>query len=144
MAEDYLPMVRNALNKGGYNKGGYFYECPNGHPYFVSECGRPMVSYTCPQCGATIGGAHHKLDPTNKAARTTDTTEQGYALGHPSHRETIPNTERHLDPSSCAIVRAIMHGCLLWASCTNEVFRSDNGLLMFFITNRMTLMVCYI
>jgi hypothetical protein len=113
MPEDYLPMARAALR-------GIFYECPQGHPYFVTECGRPMVNYACPQCGSKIGGVNHKLESTNRVARTNDTTETGYALGPPSQREVNATAERDLNPPSCAIVRAIMHGCLLWASCTNE------------------------
>ena len=51
--------------KGGCNfaaaMGGGWYECPNGHTYYVSECGMPMQEYHCPECGATIGGSDHVL-----------------------------------------------------------------------------------
>ena len=50
----------------------------------------------------------------------TDNTEQGYALGLPEQRETLPSPERSLSPAACAILRAIMHSALLWASCNNE------------------------
>ena len=50
-----------------------------------------------------------------------DTTETGYALGDPDHRGQIPFPERCLAPAACAILRALMHCCLLWASCNNEV-----------------------
>ena len=53
---------------------------------------------------------------------STDTTETGYALGHPDQRETIPSSERTLSPAACAIVRVLMHASLLWASCNNEVY----------------------
>ena len=51
----------------------------------------------------------------------TDTTEFGYVLGQPNERETAPSAERYLSPSSCSIIRALMHSSFLWSSCTNEV-----------------------
>ena len=56
-----------------------------------------------------------------KCSISTDNTETGYALGPPTQREAVPTSERSLHPPSCAIIRALMHSCLLWASCTNEV-----------------------
>lgn len=52
---------------------------------------------------------------------STDNTETGYALGKVNHRETVPTSERSLSPPGCAIVRALMHSSLLWATCNNEV-----------------------
>ena len=49
-----------------------------------------------------------------------DTTQTGYALGFPEQRETLPFSERSLSPAACAILRAIMHSALLWATCNNE------------------------
>uniref|UniRef100_A0A1X7TWB5 RZ-type domain-containing protein n=1 Tax=Amphimedon queenslandica TaxID=400682 RepID=A0A1X7TWB5_AMPQE len=121
MPEDSLPIVRNAVGRG------QFYECLKGHLYFVSECGRPVQEYTCPVCHCKIGGLKYKLEVANKAARTTDITETGYALGLPNQRETVLLTERSLTPSSCAVIRALMHCSLLWSSCTNE--HATEGLL---------------
>ncbi|KAL9633009.1 MAG: hypothetical protein Q9164_004954 [Protoblastenia rupestris] len=39
---------------------GHWYYCANGHPFTVGECGMPMETATCPQCGATVGGTHHE------------------------------------------------------------------------------------
>ncbi|KAF8748917.1 P-loop containing nucleoside triphosphate hydrolase protein [Rhizoctonia solani] len=39
---------------------GHFYQCPNGHPYVIGECGGAMQVSTCPECGAAIGGSHHR------------------------------------------------------------------------------------
>jgi hypothetical protein len=44
---------------------GTWYVCPNGHPYSVGECGRPMESIPCPTCGARIGGHDHVPDSGN-------------------------------------------------------------------------------
>ena len=49
---------------------GHWYYCVNGHPFTVGECGMPMQTATCPQCGATIGGTHHQ--PVAGVTRATD------------------------------------------------------------------------
>jgi len=46
--------------------GGAWYACPNGHYYSIGECGRPMETSTCPQCGASIGGNDHNLLNNNR------------------------------------------------------------------------------
>ncbi|PKC05361.1 hypothetical protein RhiirA5_485721 [Rhizophagus irregularis] len=35
------------------------YSCTCGYRYFVGECGRPMATGRCPNCGKTIGGSDH-------------------------------------------------------------------------------------
>jgi hypothetical protein len=58
---------------GEYNYGGspsdHWYECPNGHPYFIGDCGMAMMASTCRECEAQIGGASHTLNPTNRRAQ---------------------------------------------------------------------------
>lgn len=39
---------------------GHWYYCVNGHPFTVGECGMPMQTSRCPQCGATVGGTDHR------------------------------------------------------------------------------------
>jgi len=57
---------------GGYNYGGswssHWYQCPNGHPYFIGECGGAMQQSRCPDCGAPVGGSSHRLLSTNRTA----------------------------------------------------------------------------
>ncbi|EEB96002.1 hypothetical protein MPER_04937, partial [Moniliophthora perniciosa FA553] len=48
---------------------GHFYNCPNGHPFVITECGGAMEASQCPECGATIGGTNHTLDASNTRAR---------------------------------------------------------------------------
>lgn len=38
---------------------GHWYYCANGHPFTVGECGMPMQTSRCPQCGASVGGSNH-------------------------------------------------------------------------------------
>lgn len=39
---------------------GHWYYCANGHPFTVGECGMPMQTARCPQCGAPVGGSDHQ------------------------------------------------------------------------------------
>lgn len=58
----------------GYNYGGswadHWYECPNGHPYFIGNCGQAMQTAKCAECGEEVGGSNHRLLPTNKQSDT--------------------------------------------------------------------------
>jgi hypothetical protein len=68
-----LKEVLNAMNQvHGYNYGGgwssHWYECPNGHPYFIGECGRAMELGTCNECGEQIGGGGHHLLASNRSS----------------------------------------------------------------------------
>ncbi|KAH0370150.1 hypothetical protein KCU65_g2843, partial [Aureobasidium melanogenum] len=39
---------------------GHWWQCENGHPFTIGECGMPMQTARCPQCGGTIGGQGHQ------------------------------------------------------------------------------------
>ena len=39
---------------------GHWYTCERGHPFTIGECGMPMEQAHCPECGAHIGGQHHR------------------------------------------------------------------------------------
>ena len=39
---------------------GHWYYCENGHPFTVGECGMPMETSQCPQCGSPVGGHDHQ------------------------------------------------------------------------------------
>ncbi|KAH8693395.1 hypothetical protein GQ44DRAFT_792364 [Phaeosphaeriaceae sp. PMI808] len=39
---------------------GHWYYCENNHPFTVGECGMPMETARCPQCGAPVGGHNHQ------------------------------------------------------------------------------------
>ncbi|TQV90192.1 NF-X1 finger and helicase domain-containing protein [Cordyceps javanica] len=42
---------------------GHWYNCVNGHPFAIGECGMPMEQARCPECGAPIGGQNHQSVP---------------------------------------------------------------------------------
>ncbi|EME78551.1 uncharacterized protein MYCFIDRAFT_37116 [Pseudocercospora fijiensis CIRAD86] len=39
---------------------GHWYRCANGHLFTIGECGMAMQLSRCPQCGAAVGGQHHR------------------------------------------------------------------------------------
>ncbi|KAI4121000.1 MAG: hypothetical protein LQ338_006623 [Usnochroma carphineum] len=48
---------------------GHWYYCENGHPFTIGECGMPMQTSRCPQCGAQVGGQSHRpLEGVTRAA----------------------------------------------------------------------------
>mmetsp|Transcript_39753 Transcript_39753/g.100158 ORF Transcript_39753/g.100158 Transcript_39753/m.100158 type:complete len:211 (+) Transcript_39753:2122-2754(+) len=56
----------NNNNEGTY--GGHWYECENGHPYTIGECGGAMQRSMCLECGVPIGGGSHRLTAGNRRA----------------------------------------------------------------------------
>lgn len=51
---------------------GHWYQCPNGHPYAIGECGGAMQISQCLDCGAQIGGQQHTLLNQNSVATFMD------------------------------------------------------------------------
>ena len=49
-------------------KKGHWYQCVNGHPYVIGECGGAMEESRCPECNSTIGGTEHRLASGNRHA----------------------------------------------------------------------------
>jgi hypothetical protein len=68
-----IAKVVSAMNKiDGYDYGGswssHWYECPNGHPYFIGDCGGAMVTSRCIECGEPVGENSHRLLSSNRTA----------------------------------------------------------------------------
>ena len=57
----------------------HWYYCENGHPFTIGECGMPMETSQCPQCGSPIGGLDHRVVGGVRAA--TDLDRQFGGLG---------------------------------------------------------------
>lgn len=70
--DEIMSVLKAMSSQSGYNYGtswsSHWYECPNGHPYFIGECGGAMQRSTCIECGAPVGGTGHTLDSTNRQA----------------------------------------------------------------------------
>lgn len=58
---------------------GHWYYCANGHPFTIGECGAPMQTSQCPQCGSPVGGQNHQL--LDGIRRATDLELQFGGLG---------------------------------------------------------------
>ena len=58
---------------------GHWYYCANGHPFTIGECGMPMQTSQCPQCGSPIGGHGHR--PVDGVTHATDLERQFGGLG---------------------------------------------------------------
>ncbi|CAG8640251.1 1615_t:CDS:10 [Funneliformis mosseae] len=56
-----------------FSGSGHWYECPNGHPYTIGECGGAMQASRCPDCGAAVGGGSHSLTSGNRRNVEFDT-----------------------------------------------------------------------
>ncbi|KAF8599524.1 hypothetical protein BDV93DRAFT_526047 [Ceratobasidium sp. AG-I] len=61
-------MMEGSGRESGLSHTGHFYQCPNGHPYAIGECGGAMQASTCPECGARIGGGSHQITAGNTHA----------------------------------------------------------------------------
>ncbi|KAK4466113.1 hypothetical protein QBC42DRAFT_293724 [Cladorrhinum samala] len=58
-----LEMIKTAMVSGRAGiatHSGHWYNCENGHPFAIGECGMPMEEARCPECGARIGGQNHQ------------------------------------------------------------------------------------
>ncbi|XP_048587615.1 E3 ubiquitin-protein ligase rnf213-alpha isoform X3 [Nematostella vectensis] len=109
MPEDIIPEVRSA-----FSGTGQLYECPNGHPYVITECGRPTQQLNCTECRAPIGGISHNLVAGNRPAQTGDRTNTGHCIGAATNRSVAP--ERGLSSVAVSFVRLLVHGSMLIGS----------------------------
>ncbi|XP_077981890.1 E3 ubiquitin-protein ligase RNF213-like [Glandiceps talaboti] len=114
MPEDSIMDVKMALRRV---ESLTWYECVNGHPYTIGECGRPRMLWKCADCGVAIGGVNYAFaDKKGTAARNEDTSQTGHILGDPLKRKRTAETERNMSPLATAIVRIICHAALAIAA----------------------------
>ncbi|TVY42865.1 E3 ubiquitin-protein ligase rnf213-alpha [Lachnellula subtilissima] len=81
----YLPVSNDekaavyAAMAQGFSGTGHWYYCENNHPFTVGECGMPMQTSRCPQCGSPVGGQNHQS--VGGVTRATDLEQQFAGLG---------------------------------------------------------------
>ncbi|KAM4663584.1 E3 ubiquitin-protein ligase RNF213-like [Discoglossus pictus] len=88
-----------------------WYRCPNNHYCAVGECGKPMQQALCIDCGAKVGGVHHK--PENGFALVlsgnTDRTQTGHILGDPEQQGSILAPDREIAAPTFILLRLLTH-----------------------------------
>ncbi|XP_065826355.1 E3 ubiquitin-protein ligase RNF213-like isoform X3 [Oscarella lobularis] len=118
MPEDNFAAVRGTARG---DVGTTWHECPNGHPYFIDNCGGAVTVGKC-FCGAAIGGLNYQLQNQNvKRLRENDITETGHILGQADARSDNVAPERGLSSACCALIRVLMHASLMWGSCDMQL-----------------------
>ncbi|CAG8507426.1 10135_t:CDS:2, partial [Racocetra persica] len=74
----------------GDNVTGHWFCCPNGHPYYIGECGGATQRSVCNDCGAIIGGTGHIVVPSNSFYGEFDGSAAPAYPGQPARQ---PNRE---------------------------------------------------
>lgn len=69
-------------NNYGASWSDHWYECSNGHPYFIGECGGAMQEARCIECHEIVGGSGHSLRSTSR--RATGDIAQVFSRQHGS------------------------------------------------------------
>ncbi|XP_068769747.1 E3 ubiquitin-protein ligase RNF213 isoform X2 [Struthio camelus] len=91
-----------------------WYTCPNGHPCTVGECGRPMETSRCLDCGALVGGNMHKALPGFQEFRNNeDRTQTGHILGDAQRRKIMGVSDRAMSSVVFLLVRLLTHLTML-------------------------------
>ncbi|BEI96456.1 hypothetical protein CcaverHIS631_0200450 [Cutaneotrichosporon cavernicola] len=71
---------------------GNIYQCRNGHPYIISECGHAVEEATCNECGERVGGGGYQLRGDNRP--DTELEEVARSLDHPGAQPVDPFVAR--------------------------------------------------
>ncbi|XP_069558951.1 E3 ubiquitin-protein ligase rnf213-alpha [Brachyistius frenatus] len=113
MPEDILAAAQQALGPLRW------YNCPNGHPCTIGECGQPMETSECVDCGAVIGGKNHVPVPNFQFVPLQgDRTQTGHVLGDPRRRGNPDMLDtKSLSPVPFTIVRMLTHMAMLLGAC---------------------------
>ncbi|XP_051491080.1 E3 ubiquitin-protein ligase RNF213 isoform X2 [Apus apus] len=110
MPEDVLAQARTWEGLSSL----HWYKCPKGHPCLVGECGRPMETSRCVDCGAEVGGQQHRPVPGFQALGDhEDRTQTGHILGDAEHRRSMGVSERAMSPVAFILIRVLTHLTML-------------------------------
>jgi hypothetical protein len=104
------------------------YRCACGMKYLIGECGRPSDSRRCPNCELTLGGSGHTpaqgQQSVGRAGNLTEQQQRGFmstVVAADSTTGRVPVAVatlgvRDLSPSSCQLLRLLVHAALLLGS----------------------------
>ncbi|XP_072256671.1 E3 ubiquitin-protein ligase RNF213 [Pyxicephalus adspersus] len=112
MPEDMLTKARTAMTEQLQ-----WYECPNRHYCAVGECGQPMQTARCPDCGANVGGVDHTaLQGFRRIQQNVDRTQTGHVLGDPNPQGSALAPDRDIPAPAFILLRMITHLAMLLGS----------------------------
>ncbi|KAM3672048.1 LOW QUALITY PROTEIN: E3 ubiquitin-protein ligase RNF213-like [Ammospiza maritima maritima] len=110
MPEDIMAQARTWEGMDPFR----WYECPNGHPCTVGECGRPMEKSRCPECHVIIGGRNHiPVKGFRRSSECPDRTQTGHILGDVEHRRTLGMSDRGVSHVVFLLLRSLTHLSML-------------------------------
>ncbi|CAD7957434.1 unnamed protein product [Amoebophrya sp. A120] len=78
MEIDIREVCTSAMKDHKLSNMSRFCLCPNGHPYYIGDCGQAYTQAKCPECGEDVGGSAHNLLATNKRMSNDDESAPGY------------------------------------------------------------------
>ncbi|KAM3598560.1 uncharacterized protein V6R79_019582 [Siganus canaliculatus] len=116
MADDMIAIAQQALGQLQW------YNCPNGHPCTIGECGQPMETSRCLDCGAQIGGQGHRpVAGFHQVQLQGDRTQTGHILGSPEMRNSPAMLDtKSMSPVPFTIVRMLTHMAMLLGTCSHQ------------------------
>ncbi|CDQ79392.1 unnamed protein product [Oncorhynchus mykiss] len=116
MPDDHTSEARQWMTKENKIK---MYFCANGHACFVGECGKPVATSKCLDCGVPVGGVAHNPVVGFTAAQQSvgDQTRTGHILGEAYRRAEAP--ERQMSPAQSSILRLLNHLAMLQGTIKN-------------------------
>ncbi|KAM5170405.1 E3 ubiquitin-protein ligase RNF213-like [Mantella aurantiaca] len=94
-----------------------WYRCPNGHYCTVGECGQPMQTSRCLDCGAQVGGENHApVTGFQMIQQDVDRTQTGHVLGDPDRQGPAVAPDRDIAAPAFILLRLITHLAMLLGS----------------------------
>ncbi|XP_013865501.1 E3 ubiquitin-protein ligase RNF213 [Austrofundulus limnaeus] len=120
MPEDMVAVAQQAMGQLQW------YSCPNGHPCTIGECGQPMQTSRCVDCGAVIGGNDHRpVQGFQILDHQGDRTQTGHVLGDPRRRDNPDMLDtKSISQVPFTIVRMLTHLAMLLGACNHPQFMS--------------------
>ncbi|XP_010769191.1 E3 ubiquitin-protein ligase rnf213-alpha [Notothenia coriiceps] len=119
MPEDMLAVAQQAMGPLQW------YNCPNGHPCTIGECGQPMQTSECPDCGVKIGGDNHIPVAGFQALQLQgDRTQTGHILGDDRRRDNPDMLDtKSMSPVPFTMARMLNHMAMLLGahSCPQSI-----------------------
>ncbi|XP_078736318.1 E3 ubiquitin-protein ligase rnf213-alpha-like [Lampetra fluviatilis] len=114
MPDDIRDQARSMELGSGSFEFTRWYECKNGHPCVVGDCGAPMQTARCIECGVAVGGVDHRpVAGFTAVLPGKEHTRRGHVLGDPSRRDSGLTSDRGVPALAFGVLRALTHAAML-------------------------------